>query len=409
MLRLRFMMLLVLGVFLITASAIYLLNGRKLKDNKKYVLFWSFIGIIGLLSVYFPAKEYIGFKYLAKSLDEAGTTVIIDGEKVETIANAQQPLILPTAYQTIEVTHPSVVNFPKDWSGYKYWMAVTPYPEGDAGKENPHIFASHDMIAWDVPFGDEGMNPLDDIKNSPLNESNSPLKYNSDTHLLFNKEKNRLEMFWRYVDDVEKMVYIYQMNSEDGREWSDKELVYTCNRGKGEDWLSPAFTKDENGYQVWYVGYDYLIHHRTSKDGKNWSKADTVDVPYEKENMHSWHLDVQEIDGHQEMLVVGFEKEPGEKVSWSDRHQMNLYYASNQEGKWSQLKPIIYPSQVHAKWDGKGLYRSCMIKEDGNYYVFYSGIGDTDTRAIGLSYGSDIFNLKGISYYDYADFASKKQ
>ncbi|MGX7030449.1 hypothetical protein ACWN8B_03570 [Vagococcus zengguangii] len=404
MLRLRFMLMLVIGIMIVTASIIYLINFRKDKENKFIRKFWLVMLIMGMAICYFPTKAYVNLKYINSHVEDTVATVVIDNKKIKTSANAKQPLILPTAYDTIEVTHPSVVNFPKDWSGYKYWMAVTPYPEGDAGKENPHIFASHDMIAWDIPFGEKKCNPLDEITNSPLNEQESPLQYNSDTHLLFNEEKNRLEMFWRYVDDVEKLVYIYQIHSQDGRSWSDKELVYTCNRGKGEDWLSPAFTKDKDGYQVWYVGYDFLIHHRISTDGKTWSKPDTVQIAYNKDNMHSWHLDVKEIDDHFEMLVVGFEKAAGEKVSWSDRHQMNVYYASDEGGAWSNLQPIIYPSQAHGKWDGKGLYRSCLIRENNQYYVFYSGIGDTGTRAVGLSYGPDIFNLKGINYYDYPDF-----
>ncbi|MEG0569906.1 MAG: hypothetical protein RR543_05950, partial [Erysipelotrichales bacterium] len=74
-------------------------------------------------------------------------------------ANAKEPLEFETAYNSSEVTHPSVINLNKKISGYKYWMANTPYVKSNALTENPHIFASNDLVNWEVPKG--LVNPLD--------------------------------------------------------------------------------------------------------------------------------------------------------------------------------------------------------------------------------------------------------
>lgn len=50
-------------------------------------------------------------------------------------------------------THPSVVSFEKAWNGYKYWMAYSPFPNGNGDEENPCIAVSNDLLYWDIPQG----------------------------------------------------------------------------------------------------------------------------------------------------------------------------------------------------------------------------------------------------------------
>ena len=56
-------------------------------------------------------------------------------------------------------THPAVLDMEQElgagqvWNGYRYWMAITPYPGSVAATENPCIFASSDGTTWVVPSG----------------------------------------------------------------------------------------------------------------------------------------------------------------------------------------------------------------------------------------------------------------
>lgn len=405
--RLRFFIIGTLGLILLTfalTSFFYAKTTNSGKKNRKpFTIFMTLLALIGLSGFGYMSYHYVQVKYLARYEKKAHKVMDnTTGKMVTTVANAKERLVLPTAYNTVETTHPSVVAFPEKWHGYKYWMAVTSYPKGDAAKENPHIFGSNDLVTWEA--ANDLKNPLDEPKSKEFDQDDNPKQYDSDTHIVYNQEKDRLEVFWRYVDDIKDEAIIYRADTLDGKKWSDKKIT---NRGprKTDDWVSPAFVKDETGYKVWYVANGYRIWYRESQDGHTWTKPVEVKVPYENKqaNMHHWHLDVQKIDGKYEMILVG-SKQEGEKPDLEERHVMNLYHSTSADGKnWSDLKAIIYPSQKKEAWDGRGIYRSCFIKENGKYYVFYSGIGFDDTRGIGLAYGSNINKLKGIDMSNYAN------
>lgn len=396
-LRIRLVVLGILGVslviFALTSCFYAYINKKDYKAKTFYTLMIT-LTIIGSLLFSYPCSIYLKNK---RNIPGKELAIQFDGKIVTTQANAKERLFLPMAYDTIEATHPSVVSFEKKWHGYSYWMAVTAYPKGDATKENPHILASNDLTQWVEPKS--GLNPLDEPHSSKNDEHNRPLQYDSDTHLIFNKEKQRLEIFWRYVDDVRNKVTIYRQTTSDGQDWSNKEIIYKENR-KPNDWISPAFVKDESGYKVWYVTRGFNIVYRDSLDGKKWKHVKKLSIPYDvkrPDEMRHWHLDVQKIDGKYEMMVVGFRKKSDNTLK--DRHTMSLYHSTSVNGKdWEPLKAILHPSGIKTAWDGKGLYRSSFIKENGNYYIFYSGIGYDQTRGIGLSYGDDLDNLQGVDF-----------
>lgn len=388
---------LILLVFSITNFLCSFYLSKREKPTFRFYTIMTLLAILGGLSLSYPiTMGFATHNSLDKSSKKISKDKVISTQSTEsTKANAKERLFLPTAYNTIETTHPSVVNFPQKWNGYKYWMAVTPYPKGDATKENPHLLVSNNLVEWHEPIS--GINPLDEVTHERKEDISK--QYNSDTHLIFNQEENRLEMFWRYVDDVNKLVHIYRIDSTDGINWSEKQSVHSAPR-KTSDWVSPAFIKDETGYKVWYIAGGYRLKYRESQDGFNWTEEEDLPVNYDTnspKDMRHWHIDVQKIDNRYEMIAVGFKQVS--KQTLESRHTMSLYHSYSNDGKnWETLKPIIHPSKKKDAWDGKGLYRSCFIKENNKYYVFYSGIGFDATRGIGLSYGEDIYNLTGSDF-----------
>ncbi|MBO0476918.1 hypothetical protein DOK76_07540 [Vagococcus sp. DIV0080] len=395
--RFREALLIFLGISLLAFGISYFIYRWIFKkDLKNWKINVSMI-VVSLIGLTMFLPQTITFVKEKKGIVNHANIQYVSAKKVVSYANSRDRLLLPTAYDTIENTHPSIVHFPKEWNGYKYWMGITAYPKGDATYENPHVFKSNDLITW-IP---DEHNPLDEPKSAKYN-GKTPLQYDSDTNIIYNEEEDRLELYWRYVDDISGGVTIYRIDSKDGKTWSDKTVIHQANRQKG-DWISPAFIKDENGYQVWYVANGFRIWHRTSKDGLKWSKPTEVKMKYSNsDSMHHWHLDVQKTDLGYETVVSGFESKG--KIQLSQRHVMNLYYSKSSDGtNWDELTPIIFPSKEKNQFDGKGLYKSALMKENGKYYVFYSGIGFDDTRGIGLAYGKDIFNLKGLNYSDTSD------
>lgn len=292
--------------------------------------------------------------------------------------NSKYPLNIVGPYGDIESYHPKVLNFDKPWNGYKYWMSYTPYPQGDDYKENPCIAVSNDLIHWDLP-DDFSSNPLDE----PEGRKNGKV-YNSDAHIVYNTDLDRLECYWRFVNDQE--VIIYRRYTTDGKAWTPKEVAYYCKDREIADCISPAILYDNGTYKMWYVEHSGIVKYAESADGLQWEPVSYVNLNYE-ESLLTWHLDVIKTQKGYEMVVVAF-------TEWGRRNDMNLYYSSSEDGiNWEIAKTILKPQVKSYNWDNRGIYRSSFIYEDGIYYVFYGGTNKESHHGIGLVWGRDIFHL----------------
>ena len=302
------------------------------------------------------------------------------GGVVENQHNAVGKLDLVSAYGDNQPYHPKVLNFAEAWHGYKYWMTYSPFPNGDEKYENPHIRASNDLMNWEIP---EGLtNPIED---TPENYEKSKV-YNSDPHIVYNNDTDTMELFWRYVDDVEDVVIIYRKTSKDGVKWSDKDEILRATRSK-KDYISPAIIYENGTYKWWFVDRDRSLKYMESKDNSEFLKEKSIKLEYAVVPITNWHIDVIKTDDQYEMLMVGYYK-------WEDRNSMNLYYFNSRDGvEWHDGSVILRPSI--SSWDNRGIYRSSFIKENGVYYVFYSGVSTNMERGIGMSYGENIHDLIG--------------
>lgn len=300
---------------------------------------------------------------------------------IENYHNAAYKLNLKSSYGDNDAFHPKVLNFKEKWNGYKYWMAYSPYPKGNDAKENPHIKVSNDLINWTEPYGFK--NPLEDTPSNYIMGVN----YNSDPHLVYNRDTNTLECYYRYVNDSNDKVIIYRKTTKDGVNWSKKEEIISSKRSK-KDYLSPAIIYEDGMYKMWYVDRDKKVKYMESIDGYNYSNERTINLKYQLSTLKNWHLDVIHTEKGYEIIVVAY-------TSWEDRLSMNLYYFESKDNiKYSEGIVILRPSI--RSWDNRGIYRSSFIYEDGIYYVFYSAMSRKLGRGIGLSYGKDIDNLIGL-------------
>ena len=305
--------------------------------------------------------------------------------------NSKYKLNVVSSYGDDESYHPKVLAFDKEWNGYKYYMSYTPYPKGNDSKENPHIVASNDLVTWEKLYD----------KDRPLNSPESNIngeRYNSDSHIVYNNDKDQLEIYWRYVDNVNGDVYLYRMITTDGVNWSDKEVAaYSPKRGN-IDYVSPAILYENGIYKMWYVDQDLTIKYTTSTDGLNWDEPTLIDFKYEND-VKTWHLDVINSDLGYEMIVVAFDK-------WEHHNDMDLYYSKSSDGiKWDKATVILKPTRGTGFWDNRGIYRSSFVKINGTYLVYYGGTNESLHHGLGLVYGKDIHNLKSTN----VNFSNKKE
>jgi hypothetical protein len=284
--------------------------------------------------------------------------------------NADKPLYLKSSYGDIEAYHPKVIYLADKWNGYSYWMVFSPYPRGDQSKENPHLLVSNDLSNWDEPNG--FANP---IEGQP--EGNPQKQYNSDPHIVYNSDLDRIEVFWRFVDEDKGISTIYRKYSGDGVNWSKKEVVISGDK-KTSDHVSPAVIFEDGIYKMWYVANGYKVWYIESKDGTHWTNPREITIPYETQ-LKNWHLDVIHTDLGYEMVINSF-------ANGQDRNSMSLYYTKSDDNVvYSTAKVLLEPSKDANSWDNRGIYRSSLLKEDGKYYLFYSGISKDWVRGVGLT------------------------
>lgn len=325
------------------------------KDNYflKIALFFIIMAIAGLIfrTVYYPD--------------------FVNSEKINII----------TTLDNNQGYHPKIISFDKEWNGYKYWLAFTPYPKGDETKENPVVNASNDMLNWFIPTQSE--TPLD------IPEISDSLHYNSDTHILYNEKLDQLELFWRYVDDGNNTVTIYKITSKDGKEWTEKEVFLFSENRKERDYVSPAIILEGDTYKIWYVDKKQVYYFEINGKTDNPKK---LDIKY-KNNYKSWHLDViynQDKEIY-EMVICAYQ-------DINHRENMNLYYTNSKDNlDWTTPIVIMTPSNSEEKWDSEGLYRSSLLYENNEYYLFYSGHDEEMNVGIGIMRGENIKKLKAYS------------
>lgn len=105
------------------------------------------------------------------------------------------------SYYPNNAYHPKLVDLGKEWNGYRFWLSYTPYPSGNDYYENPQIVGTNDLINYsEVKFTEP---PLANYKKS--------VRYNSDSHLVYNEELDRLELFWRYTDYDTEYGIVYEI------------------------------------------------------------------------------------------------------------------------------------------------------------------------------------------------------
>lgn len=300
-----------------------------------------------------------------------------DGASI-TEANALEPLNFKNYLGNTQNIHPKVLYFKNGWNGYKFWMAFTPYPDGDVKKENPSIVVSNDGFNWFEPKGIK--NP---IVEAPL------IGYNSDPHLVYDKDNDIMELWWREYNPASRIASFYRKLSLDGINWGDAEFLITDE--KGLCGLSPAVLLKDGIYNVFFSDCTLLLKNemRIEEGKKIWGEP--VEVPIERGPLRVWHQDIiMDDEGNYEIAFVGYVW--GCTPSCGD-----LFYvkATPDFKDISDVRMIIERRVDEQAFDSRAIYRSSLVKVDSVYHVYYSAIDKDWNRHMALSIGDTVTQLKG--------------
>jgi hypothetical protein len=277
--------------------------------------------------------------------------------------NAAAPLDIPTYDGSGQAVHPDVVYFHDGWHGHKYWMAVTPYPNGNDSRENPSMLVSEDGRTWSPPDG---------LKN-PVVPAPS-CDHNSDPDLVYNPGNDKLYLYYTRQARSKRCAGqnandILLLTSGDGVDWSAPQSVMHWNLDSYPLYLSPAVVLVNGTFHMWMAGGGGVLH-TTSKDGITWSPVEKVDLA-----AAPWHLDVLYVDKQYLMDYVD-----------SPNAGAHLMLATSSDGlKWTtDPNPLLSPSNG---WDNERIYRSTLLYDASArlFKLWYSAKSDNGQWHIGYA------------------------
>ncbi len=248
-----------------------------------------------------------------------------------------------------QTVHPDIAHGHGAASGF--WLAITPYPGGDATHENPSIFRSSDTQQWDQPAG----------VSNPLATPNAVTGYQSDPDILFNPSDQRLWMYYRSYTTATNTISV--IHSSDGSSWDAPTVVLST---PAHQVVSPSIVRNgpEAPWEMWSVNAgpqgctatSTTVERRTSTDGLNWGSAATTDLVQPGQVI--WHIDVEWVPGRAEYWAVYNTFVSGENCA---THA--LYLARSTDGAhWiTSPSPIARSGLIDAFADV--IYRSSFLPD----------------------------------------------
>ncbi len=299
---------------------------------------------------------------------------------------------IPTYDGSGQTVHPDVARVPEGLSSERldHWLAVTPYPAGNAEFENPSVLASRNPRYWGVPRG--LVNPLAvprdvsipaEVGEPPDFEDEAgerPETIDAGVHGHFSDPDlvwaGRLVVYFRYSTNAD---YIFRATSGDGVGWSRPELVLT---GPFASILSPSVVHGA-AWQMWAVdgrnggcrAAATQVTRRKSSDGVLWSEP--VPVSLTIPGHVPWHLDVQWIPEHAEYWALVAAYAEGATCGATD-----LFLATSADGLTWQVLPRAVLRR--GEWRGfqNAVYRSTFVYDAAAdaVIIWYSGYTGSEWR-----------------------------
>lgn len=291
------------------------------------------------------------------------------------LKNAQSFLMIPTYDGSGQVTEPDVVSFELPWHGFKYWMAFSPFPFGDASKENPSIAASDDGISWQVPPG--LTNPL------ALRSTDAHL---SDASLFYDSASDELWTYYIEESAIRKTTKVFRLASMDGTHWQNQGELFQVPTYK---LVSPTVAKVNGSYFMWTVNAgsagctagSSVPEYRMSSDGMKWSDARPANLS--PSGYVVWHLNVSYVASKQEYWAA-----VAAYANGSDCGHTVLLLSKSQDGiNWTTYgQPVLGPSTT---WDDREIYRSTLLFDSSTnrLKIWYSAASKREVWRVGLAEG----------------------
>ncbi len=336
-------------------------------------------------------------------------------KKTSLLPNALEPLSIPTYEGSGQTVHPSIIDFQNEyakaqWGGYRFWMAITPYPQSNDAFENPSIFASHDGKNWVVPSGIE--NPL---VSAPGGWEHG---FHNDPDLIYNPDDDSLWLYFRFASKTRLQLKLIRICNDMFR--NDPLTLMEISpweQAQNKFRSMCIFRESSVRWHMWGGGGSnqapYGVYYYFSQDGLKWNapqiclNARGMDA-FQRLGLCNWHMACK--PNHKERRVeflayaiklsVHSPKSLLRRLVGAVERRVSqglgnaIFYAQCQMDTPTLFssplsQPVIRPSI--SGWDNQHLYRcsfQIMNRDGGDYYkVWYSALSKDGRWGLGLTEG----------------------
>ena len=263
-------------------------------------------------------------------------------------------------------THPSVIETPGRWNGWRYWMAYTPYPFANGREENPSIAVSNDLKTWHIPQG---------LYNPIANNNETACDELKDPHILYNDSLDRLEVWYLGRKDSTiasgSDLLLFRKTSENGIAWSDYEIMDTVTGT-----LSHSVDYHNGTYRAWAIkpssdGTPGKLLLKQSIDGRHWNEATACLFGSTNSIEQIWHGAVSRDSIYRFTFIP------------NSGNSAEVLYSESRDGvKWTTPSAII--SKGNARHN---FYRPCILAANDSLYCFYGVVSRLNEWHIAMSAG----------------------
>ena len=282
--------------------------------------------------------------------------ILLPTDPIEPLSDPVR-LGIPTYDGSGQVVHPDVVRFAAPWHRATYWMAVTPYPGGNASYENPSVVVSEDGLAWSAPDG---------VTNPVVPKPSDG--YNSDPDLVYDAAGDRLVLVYRSVTGGSNV--IQSVSSADGRSWTAPAILVTKPSHQA---VSPTVVTGGRRPMLWYVDAGGAGCNASATSvklrvgsgpaalspatpGAGWSEE--IATTFALEGRVVWHLDVIYVPAHAEYWALFHAYERGKSCGSGD-----LFFARSRDGIAWTAYPTPILTAGGSDWTEASLYRASMVHD----------------------------------------------
>ena len=260
------------------------------------------------------------------------------------------------------LTHPCVIYNESGWNGYKYIMAMTPYPYYNASFENPSMRYSNNGITWVKIPGQP----------DPIVPRPTTGFYSDESIELVN---NTLYLFYRWSETTpETVVYYHYTTTTDGITWTPPVQINL------PPTRSSSFIYNGTGWESWghtITGSTSVFDHYTSANAITWVKSGVISL--DTSTFTPWHSEVKKYDNQYMALM-------SEIVTTPTDHYKDLRFFTSDDGLTWKFEnnnlPVLYGRP--GMWDSQ-IYKTSFVEINNTYKVWYSAFREGGDSRIGYT------------------------